>query len=265
MAYAAGLDDDLPSYFDTRRPDGPLVHPLFPVCPEWEPQLAAWRTAGLDQEELRRVVHYRHDLTLHQVQRTSARITVRPVVVEMRRHRAGTLVVTMFEAKTGDGAPAWTTFSTALARDVELVGADSSAISPAPLPESPGGASDTVARALLYGAAHVYTEASRIWNPIHTDLAVAEAAGLPGTILHGTATLAHAVSVALDRGGDYPTRVRRIAGQFSAMVRPPCTLWVTLTSPGSADGSDLRAFTVRTDDDQLAIRNGLIALGDPPS
>ena len=38
-----------------------------------------------------------------------------------------------------------------------------------------------------YHLGHVYTECARIWNPIHTDLAVARAAGLPGPILHGTA------------------------------------------------------------------------------
>ena len=43
-------------------------------------------------------------------------------------------------------------------------------------------------------AAHVYTECARIWNPIHTDVAYARAAGLPDIILHGTATLALSVS-----------------------------------------------------------------------
>jgi acyl dehydratase len=43
-------------------------------------------------------------------------------------------------------------------------------------------------------AALVYTECSRIWNPIHTNPAVATRAGLPRPILHGTATLAMAVS-----------------------------------------------------------------------
>ena len=46
-------------------------------------------------------------------------------------------------------------------------------------------------------AAHVYTEGARIWNPIHTDAAVAARAGLPGIILHGTATLALAVSISV--------------------------------------------------------------------
>src|SRR5215831_17990681 len=45
--------------------------------------------------------------------------------------------------------------------------------------------------------AHVYSECARIWNAIHTDRAAALAAGLPDIILHGTATLALAVSAVL--------------------------------------------------------------------
>ena len=47
------------------------------------------------------------------------------------------------------------------------------------------------------GAAHVYTECAHIWNPVHTDRAVALAAGLPDLILHGSALVALAVTVVL--------------------------------------------------------------------
>ena len=75
--------------------------------------------------------------------------------------------------------------------------------------------------------AHVYTECARIYNPIHTDAAVAQAAGLPAIILHGTATLALAVSrvVAHDLGGD-PGRVRGVAVRFTGMVTLPSRLTV---------------------------------------
>ncbi|HVA39689.1 MAG TPA: hypothetical protein VNF49_03440, partial [Candidatus Binataceae bacterium] len=35
MAYAAALEDYLPCYLDTRRADGIVTHPVFPVCIEW--------------------------------------------------------------------------------------------------------------------------------------------------------------------------------------------------------------------------------------
>jgi acyl dehydratase len=66
----------------------------------------------------------------------------------------------------------------------------------APGPVASGGAGTVVAvsRSIPNHAGHVYTETARIYNPIHTDAEVARRAGLPGPILHGTATLAMAVS-----------------------------------------------------------------------
>jgi acyl dehydratase len=73
----------------------------------------------------------------------------------------------------------------------------------------------------------VYTECARIFNPIHTDVAVARRAGLPGPILHGSATLALAVSrvVARELGGD-PSRACEIGARFSGMLRLPSSFTV---------------------------------------
>jgi acyl dehydratase len=96
--------------------------------------------------------------------------------------------------------------------------------------------------------AHVYSECARIWNPIHTDPAVARRAGLPAIILHGTATLALSVSAALRHAARGPaTPVRRLGGRFTGMVpmpsrlhvegatagagAPPGAVWVRATTP----------------------------------
>ena len=60
MSYAAGLDDYLPCYMDTCRPDGIVAHPLFPVCIEW-PVMLAMRDSALKREEALRGVHATHD------------------------------------------------------------------------------------------------------------------------------------------------------------------------------------------------------------
>ena len=113
-----------------------------------------------------------------------------------------------------------------LYRGVPLRGADVA-------PETAAGPADSPAIrwedavAVPVQAAHVYTEGARIYNPIHTDIAVARSVGLPGLILHGTATLALAVSrvVARDLDGD-PTRVRGVQARFTGMVTMPSTLVV---------------------------------------
>ena len=80
------------------------------------------------------------------------------------------------------------------------------------------------------GAAHTYTECARIWNPIHTDKAVALQAGLEDIILHGTANLAHGVSAVVEHVAGDPGLVRRIACRFAAMVLMPSTLTVRIWS-----------------------------------
>jgi len=78
-----------------------------------------------------------------------------------------------------------------------------------------------------YHLGHVYTECARIWNPIHTDLAVVRAAGLSGPILPGTATLAlpHRASWPEDLAGD-ARAVRGIEARFARMVLLPSTFTV---------------------------------------
>ena len=88
-------------------------------------------------------------------------------------------------------------------------------------------------------------------------MAIAEAAGLPEPILHGTATLALAVSrvVAECFGGD-AERVERIAGRFGAMVRMPSTLSLRL---GPLRGDSVR-FEVLEPGGGRAIRDGLLSV-----
>jgi acyl dehydratase len=110
-------------------------------------------------------------------------------------------------------------------------------------------------------AAHVYTECARIWNPVHTDTAVAARAGLPGLILHGTATLALAVSQILRAEAENkPERVRRVAGRFSAMVLMPSQITVNILSRQTATEGDVVRFEVRNSEGALAVSNGLVEL-----
>jgi acyl dehydratase len=84
---------------------------------------------------------------------------------------------------------------------------------------------------------------------------VALAAGLPDIILHGTATLAMAVTRLVNGSleGD-PTRVTRLGGRFSAMVLMPSVL--TLEVLGDAAGTLF--FQVRTEAGDLAFSQGFL-------
>jgi acyl dehydratase len=250
MAFAAALGETDRRYYDTGTPAGPAAHPLFPVCWEW-PAVLALRAGALKPALAPRGVHAGHHLVIHRPAVAGDRLTTRGRVVLVRSTRAGALVVMRLATVGRDGRPVATTEYSSIFRGVEADGEASAAVEPLPRPAPPerGGVRWSADVVVPVWAAHVYTEGARIWNPIHTDLAVARAAGLPGPILHGTATLALALSrvVALELGGD-TARVRVVAARFTGMVVPPARLAVRGWSPGDQaiafDVTEERAGTV---------------------
>ena len=236
LAYAAVLEETDARLTDTRRAEGIVAHPLFPVCLEWPCVVALRRTgdwAAFERGEFARGVHATHDLHLHRAIRPGDRLTTVAQVVAAEMRRPGAYETVRLETRDAHGELVATTYMGNLFRGVELKGearriAEVPAAPEAP-PESPAGArrSETVVRSLPANLGHTYTECARIWNPIHTDPAVAEAAGLPAPILHGTATLALAVSAAWPWLGG-PERVARICARFSGMVVTPAKIEIAL-------------------------------------
>src|SRR5574341_1571223 len=209
MAYAAALGETDPRYYDTLAPGGPAAHPLFPVCYEW-PVMLALRDRTTPDAVALRGVHAAHDLTLHRAPRAGDALSTTARVTGLAHKRAGTLMTVRQETVDADGLPVSTTDYGSVYRDVGFKGEDSGVRADARGGlEMPAGAVELPV-AVPAGLAHVYTECARIWNPIHTDVAVARGAGLPDIILHGTATLALAVSRILGHLAADPRAVRRL-------------------------------------------------------
>jgi len=256
MAYAAALDEN-DRYFDTAAPAGPLVHPLFAVCYEW-PVAVELRAKSIDPALAPFAVHARHRLRIYRAPRVGDTLLTTARVVSVERRFSGTLVVMRFATVDERGHPVTTTEygsvyrgvdTDAEARAVPMAGAASSSVEPKIGWEE--------AIEIPPHAPHVYSECARIWNPIHTDLAAARAAGLPGLILHGTATLALAVSrvVAREGGGD-PTRVREIGARFTGIVEVPSRLVVH----GYVCHDDVVAFDVISATGRPVLNQGLVRL-----
>ena len=251
MAYAAGLGEHDGRYYDCHGAVGPVAHPLFAVCYEW-PVALAIRAKTVDEALASRSVHATHHLVVHRPPRVGDRLLTAARIVEIARRHSGTLVVTRFTTVDERGAPVTTTDYGSVYRGVDCDGearettAEVGAWTTRRAHRPPGTVA-SVARPVAArwtdavtvgpGAAHVYTECARIWNPIHTDGAVAAAAGLPCIILHGTATLALALSrvVARDLHGD-PAAVHEVAARFTGMVPVPSTLTI---HGGAVDGDAL--------------------------
>ena len=266
MAYAAGLGDTQAAYLDTLRPGGIVAHPLFPVCYEWPLEVES-RARQLGEEIALRGVHATHDVIIHRRARPGDRLRTTASVVAVAPRRAGAYVLTRYATVDAGGAPVSAT-------DYGSVYLGVACDPEGDLPSAPGAARDEPDSADRWAAevpipatlAHVYTECARIWNPIHTDPAVARQAGLPAILLHGTATLALAVSAALarePRGAETP--VTRIACRFTGMVSLPSRLTVTGRSVRAGDGTSIVTFRATTPDGRAALSDGWLAVGPSDS
>ena len=224
MAYSAGLGER------------EYPHPLFPVCYEWPATRQLRERAGLVPIDAR-LVHAQHDLTIHRAPKEEKLFITGKVVAALQR-KPGTLVVYRFITTDEKKELVSTTDFSALYRDVRLDGGDRTVAPVEDPPRHEQKLNPVGEIAISATAAHVYTECARIWNPIHTDVAYARAAGLPDIILHGTATLALSVSRVLASFG--LRQVNRIRCRFAGMVTMPSTLTVHASRVGQAIAFETR-------------------------
>lgn len=271
MAYSASLGDTQGCYFDTTQDDGVVAHPLFSICPEW-PVMLETRDLLLDDGltpcESKREVHAGHDVQIHRLVRPGDRLYTQATIMSIEKRSAGAFMVTRLETSDELGEAIATTFQGGLYRDVDVMGTPG--VPAGEIPPPPKKAPSHLAPAHITSipvdtnVAHIYTECARIWNPIHTDLEVAKAAGLPDIILHGSATLALAVSkvVELQADGD-PTQVRRVAGAFRGMVLMPSDLELRIYPGTPMSGTREIPFEILNVDGRPAISNAVVVLGPP--
>ena len=266
MAYAAAINDNAEQYMDTSRAGGVVAHPMFVICPEWPVALesrAQLAAAGLSEDEANRGVHAAHDCHIHRLVNAGETLTTRATVIDIREHRAGASVITRFDNCGALDEPVATTYSTQIYRDVALSD-DGDVLSDA-FPAFPRNPKDTAdlsvsPLAIPWNLAHTYTECGRIFNPIHTDQAFAQAAGLPEIILHGSATLALAVSAVVAHTRQPAKSVTRISARFRGMVTMPNTLSLRLSTVSA--GEKITAFSIDDESGDCMLSDGQVAFGD---
>jgi acyl dehydratase len=224
-------------------------HPLFPVCYEWDATRALRLSTGL-QELNAQLVHAQHDLRLHRPVREETLVT-RSRVVAVAQRRPGAFVTIRLSAESGSGEPVSTSDYGMLYRGVRLEGGERALVELDDPPKAGAKLEPAGEVPIAATAGHVYTECARIWNPIHTDPEYARDAGLPGIILHGTATLAFSVSAVLRK---FNLRdPKRIRCRFAGMVLMPNALEVRASRQG-----DAIAFETRDGRGEAVIERGWI-------
>ncbi len=260
LAYAAGIMDTSSQVFDDDRADGIIAPPQFCVSLEWPVVNGhlSRSVVGMEPEERVRSVHASQDSIFHTPIRPGMNLTTTGTIAAIRRTRAGALTLTKLTTVDADsGDPVVTSWSSGIARDVEVIGEDANLEHPPALPEANGAVTETTEIFIPREMPHTYTECADIWNPIHTEREVALAAGLPDIILHGTATWALAGREVIRAycGGD-PAALKRLYGRFTAMVIPGTPIRVELQEP--RDG--VAGFTVFNDQGQAAVSGGVAVI-----
>jgi acyl dehydratase len=257
---AAWLADFSRALGDTA--DAGLGHPLFPVCVEWPAVTAAARLddGALLPEERRRGIHATHDLTVHRLLRAGDVVTTVATVEAVEARRPGAFQRLRLHTRDGAGSLVASTLMGSMFIGVSVEGSlpqhaaprHDAAAAPEPAPES------AIPISISADQAREYSDASRIWNPIHTDATAAAAAGLTSPILHGTCTLALATGAALTWAGVDRAAVRRIRVRFAGMVAMPSTLELRVAP--TPDG-ELR-FDVVDSAGAAVLRDGRLTLGE---
>lgn len=266
LAYAAGLGASEAVFLDDAAASAVRALPFQCVALEW-PVLLTSRTqmAGrMADAEAIRGVHAIQDSHFHRPIRMGDKLETSGTLVLARAIKSG--VFTTHRLTTRDqtsGEIVTTSWSSSIYRGVELDGADASVDEPPPPPvalaDSLGDQAVRRTIPIAREAPHIYCECADIWNPIHTERAVALAAGLPDIILHGTATWALAgLEILRAHAGSDVARLKRFSGRFVGMVIPGDRIEIRHT-PDPAKPDVIR-FEVRNERGEVAIDQGFAVI-----
>jgi acyl dehydratase len=255
-AYAAATNEDNPA-FAGEDPVGP---PAFPVVPVQ----AVLGVALFDPElnvNLMRLVHGEEDHLLLAPIRPGDILTIEGRLESIEVKESGETFTVATRLTNQDGVTA------AELRSLMFVRGSggrtkAAAEEPPPEPEYVFTTSQTVDEDQTYR----YAEASGDHNPIHIDPEFARnAAGLPGIILHGMATMAFASKAVLDNvAGADPARLRRIKVRFSKPVFPGDTLTTRGWVESTEDGVTTYGFETLNGRGSAVLRNGIAEVVDGP-
>jgi acyl dehydratase len=266
MAYAAGINDTNAAYFDDLRPGGLRVHPGIAFSLQWASRARPDRRPNLRAAPFG--VHASTDLRIYRPFRPGEAITTQGQIVQMRQIRPGVFNLDRYRMTASDGTLVAELDYNGITRGATLAGPDVILAAEPERPECPEHAGKPLwERRFAIGlhAGQQYTECAQIYNPIHTEPSVAKAAGLPGVILHGSATKAMALTAVIDQcfGGD-ATRVTRLYGQLRGMVLMDTEIRVIGVMDEVVDGERRIFFQALNDQGQPAIDHGMVC-GKAPS
>lgn len=231
MAYAAGIGETSPSFFDDAGPQGVVAVPSF--CAKLEgavlnDEILSNDALNLSNDEAIRIVRTGQDSTFHRQIFPDDKLHTSGCITQVKETTAGALIVqkveTVVEATQEPVVTSWISW---IMRGGKVAGPDTVIEVSHPLDLDVPLSYELVATEIFIPrkAPHVYAECSGIWNPINTQRKTALAAGLPDIILQGMATWSIAGREILKaQGHNNPHKMKRFTANFSAMIIPGGTI-----------------------------------------
>lgn len=264
--YAAAVGDESAVYYDNRGAQAMPAHPAYVSHLEWDAiaGLHEAHLSALTPEERVHGVHVFNSTKLHRPLRAGDALESRAIVAGVERHRAGAQLVIRIDTTDAARKPVATSYTSTIFRGVglddERAPAEHGALGLPARAEPGGNPARTQNIAITPLAPYVFSECARDYGAIHTDRKVAAQAGLPGLILHGTGTIAYALSVLTqhEAGGD-PTRVRGFQVRLTGMVMCPSVMTLRVFASRTRG---VVPFDALTDDGKPALSDGYLVLGD---
>lgn len=257
VGYARATGDANPHHLS-----GELAPPVFAVVPgadAWNTILTRVVPPGLVGR--RRSVHGEHDLFIHQSIRPGMLLRTRAVMLGLRDRSTGATMTIKTESRDAAGALVNNQYITLFYRGLQtgqVLGEDGPDHTTPIAQSAPPAASVQTSVASDQGTR--YAEASGDYSPYHLSDAEAQAAGFPRVFIHGLCTMALASTAIVGvLCPTAPSRLRRLAVRFSAVVYPGQDLTTTIWA--EHHGSARFAFETVDSDKTLVVKHGVAELG----
>jgi acyl dehydratase len=157
------------------------------------------------------------------------------------------------------GQPVFTEYTGAILRGVQCSDEGKGIESLPPIPENPCNDGPLWQKRVFIDPmqTYLYDGCTNIFFPIHTSRRFAREVGLPGIIVQGTATLAHAVRELINREAQgQPSRLKNLHGRFTQMVFPGTEICVQLQGAVDREDGKVLFFDVLNDQGQKALSRG---------
>lgn len=261
MNFAVSVGDANPRYLDDEREGGIVAPPMIVAALTWPVSLDIgdyFEDKTFPAHFNKQQVHYTETIEWHGPIVPGQKLDITGSLVGLLNHPAGTHMVMRYDA-TDNGQPVFTEYTGALLRDVKLLDGSKGRDAYPKIEKAPK--TDDIQWSERVDidplAAHIYDGCADICFPIHTSPAFAHSVGLPGIILHGSATLSMAVKEITNREADGDCgRLRTLDCMFTGMVIPGEHIVIRLLTKRDCDAGEECFFEVHNHEGKNAISRG---------